>query len=43
MHTGLENNRIEALVKPIGVVEGISDVPWHKDCSLGRHCYECCS
>src|SRR5262250_2608777 len=24
-------NRIEALFKPIGVVEGISDVPWHKD------------
>ena len=36
-------NRIEALVKPIGVVDGISDVPWHKDCSLGRHSYECCS
>lgn len=35
-------NRIEALFKPIGVVEGISDVPWHKDCSLGRHSYECC-
>lgn len=43
VHTGLENNRIEALVKPIGVVKGISDVPWHKDCSLGRHSYECCS
>jgi hypothetical protein len=37
------DNRIEALVKPIGVVRGISDVPWHKDCSLGRHSYECCS
>lgn len=36
------DNRIEALFKPIGVVEGISDVPWHKDCSLGRHSYECC-
>ena len=36
-------NVIEALVKPIGVVEGISDVPWHKDCSLGRHSYRCCS
>ena len=36
-------NRIEALFKPIGVVEGISDVPWHKDCSLGRHSYECYS
>jgi len=42
-HMGLEGNRIEALVKPIGVVEGISDLPWHKDCSLGRHSYECCS
>ena len=35
-------NHVEALVKPIGIVEGISDVPWHKDCSLGRHSYECC-
>jgi hypothetical protein len=34
-------NRIEALFKPIGIVEGISDVPWHKDCSFGRHTYEC--
>jgi hypothetical protein len=34
---------LEALVKPIGVVQGISDVPWHRDCSLGRHSYECCS
>ncbi|MDR3648687.1 MAG: phytanoyl-CoA dioxygenase family protein [Acidimicrobiales bacterium] len=38
----LDSNALEALVKPIGVVEGISDVPWHKDCSLGRHSYECC-
>jgi hypothetical protein len=36
-------SRIGALTKPIGVVKGISDVPWHKDCSLGRHSYECCS
>jgi hypothetical protein len=36
-------NVIEALIKPIGVVEGISDVPWHKDCSLGGHSYGCCS
>jgi hypothetical protein len=43
LHTGLEGNRIEALRKPIGVVQGISDLPWHKDCSLGRHSYECCS
>ncbi len=40
---GMDSNALEALVKPIGVVEGISDVPWHKDCSLGRHSYECCS
>ena len=37
-----EGNAIEALVKPIGVVQGISDLPWHKDCSLGRHSYRCC-
>ncbi len=37
-----EPNPIEALFKPIGVTQGISDVPWHKDCSLGRHSYECC-
>lgn len=37
------DNRIEALFKPIGVERGISDVPWHKDCSLGRHSYRCCS
>jgi hypothetical protein len=43
VHTGLEGNAIEALIKPLGVVQGISDVPWHKDCSLGRHSYECCS
>jgi hypothetical protein len=34
---------VEALVKPIGIVEGISDVPWHKDCSLGSHSFRCCS
>jgi hypothetical protein len=38
----LVGDRIEALVKPIGVVEGISDVPWHKDCSLGMHSFRCC-
>lgn len=35
-------NQIEALVKPLDVVEGISDLPWHKDCALGRHSYQCC-
>jgi hypothetical protein len=40
---GGNQNLAEALVKPIGVVDGISDVPWHKDCSLGSHSYRCCS
>lgn len=40
---GGNKNMVEALVKPIGVVQGISDVPWHKDCSLGSHSYRCCS
>jgi hypothetical protein len=31
----------EALEKPIGVVKGISDLIWHKDCSLGMHSYMC--
>jgi hypothetical protein len=38
---GFAESRWEALFKPIGVTNGISDVPWHKDCSLGRHSYEC--
>ena len=37
----MPGNRIEALFKPIGVVEGISDIPWHKDCALGRHAFDC--
>lgn len=32
----------EGLTKPIGVADGISDLPWHKDCSLGNHSYGCC-
>jgi hypothetical protein len=40
---GMRDNRIEALFKPFDVVEGISDLPWHKDCALGRHSYDCCS
>lgn len=38
----VEGNVIEALVKPLGVAQGISDIPWHRDCSLGRHSYMCC-
>ena len=41
--SGWGGNRLEALFKPIGVFRGISDVPRHKDCSLGRHSYDCCS
>jgi hypothetical protein len=37
------SNRIEALFKPFDVVQGISDLPWHKDCALGRHSYDCSS
>ncbi|MEO3759694.1 phytanoyl-CoA dioxygenase family protein [Mycobacterium sp. B14F4] len=40
--SGWDGNRLEALFKPIGVTQGISDIPWHKDCSLGRHSYDCC-
>ena len=40
--TQAASNRIEALFKPIGVTEGISDIPWHKDCGIGRHSYDCC-
>ncbi len=32
----------EGLLKKVGVVEGISDVSWHKDCSMGGHSRRCC-
>jgi len=32
----------EGLLKKVGVLEGISDVSWHKDCSLGGHSRGCC-
>ena len=31
----------EGLVKPLGIVRGLSDLPWHKDCGQGGHSYEC--
>lgn len=31
----------DLLVKPVGVTEGLSDLPWHKDCALGMHSYRC--
>jgi hypothetical protein len=37
----LPRRSVEALEKPIGVVKGISDLIWHKDCSLGMHSYNC--
>jgi hypothetical protein len=41
VHRPRDTNCIEALIKPVGVVKGISDVPWHRDCSFGRHTYGC--
>ena len=37
-----EGDSAEGLLKKVGVVEGISDVSWHKDCSLGGHSRRCC-
>jgi hypothetical protein len=31
----------EGLLKKVGVIEGISDVSWHKDCSIGGHSRGC--
>ena len=36
-----EFDHIDVLMKPVGVVEGVSDLPWHKDCSLGLHSHQC--
>jgi Phytanoyl-CoA dioxygenase (PhyH) len=33
----------EGLLKKVNVLEGISDVSWHKDCSLGGHSRGCCA
>jgi len=33
----------DLLRKPVGVTEGISDLPWHRDCDPGMHSYRCCS
>jgi len=37
-----EGDSSEGLDKKPGVIEGISDVSWHKDCSLGGHSRRCC-
>ncbi len=31
----------EGLIKPLGIVRGLSDLPWHKDCGQGKHSYGC--
>lgn len=31
----------EGLVKPLDIVQGLSDLPWHKDCGQGLHGYMC--
>lgn len=33
----------DLLRKPVGVVEGLSDLPWHRDCDPGLHSYRCTS
>jgi len=39
---GRPGNRVaEALVKPVGVVAGASDLTFHRDCHLGGHAYGC--
>jgi hypothetical protein len=39
----VDGDSAEGLLKKVGVVEGISDVSWHKDCSMGGHSRHCCS
>jgi hypothetical protein len=36
-----QGDSAEGLHKKVGVVEGISDVSWHKDCSTGGHSRGC--
>ena len=31
----------EALIKPVGVASGLTEFPWHRDCSMGGHAYHC--
>ncbi|HXW39542.1 MAG TPA: phytanoyl-CoA dioxygenase family protein, partial [Acidimicrobiales bacterium] len=37
----LPSGTAEGLVKPLGIVRGLSDLPWHKDCGQGGHSYTC--
>jgi hypothetical protein len=36
-----ETMTAEGLVKPLDIVNGLSDLPWHKDCGQGHHSYMC--
>jgi hypothetical protein len=36
-----EPQAAEGLIKPLGVVAGLAEFPWHRDCSLGGHAYRC--
>ena len=36
-----ENLGAEGLRKPLDIVNGLSDLPWHKDCGQGSHAYMC--
>jgi len=38
----VEADGAEGLWKKVGVVDGISDVSWHKDCTMGGHSRRCC-
>ena len=40
--TEVEDDSAEGLWKKVGVVDGISDVSWHKDCTMGGHSRRCC-
>lgn len=40
--TEVEEDSAEGLWKKVGVVDGISDVSWHKDCTMGGHSRRCC-
>lgn len=37
----VDGDSAEGLHKRVGIVEGISDVSWHTDCSLGGHSRSC--
>ncbi|CAI7976530.1 Phytanoyl-CoA dioxygenase [Frankia sp. Hr75.2] len=37
----VDGRGLEALIKPIGVTVGASDVSFHRDCHFGRHAYNC--